>query len=147
MGRVSFGAPLEHEQADFRPAGEAELKDQIVQVGGGLAYRGRIGRLRLNAGILRTNYRKDVSGPGILASKLNTSAWLYNASAAYDLSDALTLYGGYSRGLEEAGIAPASAQNRYEVLEPAQARQVEAAAIVRLRKDVKLEEPKRGLNR
>ena len=94
--------------------------------------------MRLNAGVLRTNYRKTVAGSDLADNKLDTSAWLYNISGAYALGRAIEIYGGYSRGLEEAGVAPASSPNRYEVLPPAAARQIEMAAIFRPAKNFKV---------
>ena len=85
----------------------------------------RFGRWRVNAGILRTNYHKVVTNHELAESELNASKWLYNFSASYQLGKAIEIYGGHSRGLEEAGVAPASATNRYEVLPPAAARQFE----------------------
>jgi iron complex outermembrane receptor protein len=138
LGRVFFDTLLTGERIDFLPNGRANLGDHIRQLGAGLAYRGIVGRTRMNAGLLRTSYRKVVGGEEIEDNELQTSAWLYNFSAAHELSDRLTIYGGLSRGLEEAGVAPASATNRYEVLPPATARQYEVAAIVKLHPDFKL---------
>lgn len=42
--------------------------------------------------------------------------WLYNASAAAHLGPGLALFAGYTRGLEESGVAPANALNRNELL-------------------------------
>ncbi|MFL6769103.1 MAG: TonB-dependent receptor domain-containing protein [Sphingomicrobium sp.] len=131
LGRVAFDEPLDLNADDFDPDGEAGLRDRINQYGAGLSYRARFGRWRVNAGVLRTSYRKAVSGTGIAESDLQTSKWLYNLSAAYRLADWVEIYAGHSRGLEEAGVAPASASNRYEVLSPAAARQYEIAAILR----------------
>lgn len=131
LGRVPFDTPLHRDGGEFLPNGRAELDDQIRQVGVGLAYRAKLGGLRLNAGMLRTSYRKSVTGPDIDESRLATAAWLYNLSAAYKLSRTIEIYAGHSRGLEEAGIAPASSPNRFEVLPPASARQFEAAVIFR----------------
>lgn len=130
LGRVPFDEPLKRDSSEFRPAGKADLDDHIRQVGMGIAYRGIIGRTRLNAGILRSRYRKSLSGEGISDSELATSAWIYNISAAHEFSDWLTIYAGHSSGLEEAGVAPASAPNRYEVLPPAKARQYEVALVL-----------------
>ena len=138
LGRVQFDEKLERDRASFAPRGEANLDDHIRQVGAGLAYRGVVGPVRLNAGMLRTSYRKEVGGDAIGKSELQTAAWIYNLSAAYELSKWLTVYGGYSRGLEEAGVAPASAPNRYEVLPPAKARQYEVSVIVRPLPDFKI---------
>lgn len=137
LGRTQFGAPLEGDARDFEPDGQAELHDRISQFGAGVAYRAVLGRFRINGGLLRTSYRKEVTGPGIADDPLDTSAWLYNVSAAYRASDRIEVYAGMSRGLEEAGIAPASATNRFEILPPAKANQKEAAIIFRATPDLK----------
>jgi iron complex outermembrane receptor protein len=131
LGRVAFDERLTGQSSDFFPGGSADLRDDISQVGAGLAYRAVIGRVRLNVGALKTFYDKQVSGASIAENRLKTSDWLYNLSAAYELGRSIEIYAGYSRGPEEAGVAPASAPNRYEVLAPATARQLEAAVIVR----------------
>ena len=138
LGRVAFNERLPGRSSDFSPSGSADLRDDISQVGAGLAYRAVVGRVRLNAGMLKTFYDKRVSGADIPESRLETTDWLYNFSAAYELGKSIEVYAGYSRGPEEAGVAPASAPNRYEVLAPATARQLEAAVIVRPIPEMKL---------
>lgn len=131
LGRVPFGAQLEGDAESFRAEGDAGLRDRITQFGAGVAYRALLGRMRINGGLLWTEYRKSVSGQGIVDDPLKTASWLYNLSAAYQIGSRLDLYGGVSRGLEEAGVAPASAPNRYEVLAPAEAKQRELAVILK----------------
>lgn len=138
LGRTLFEVPLEGDREEFEPSTSAELRDRISQVGAGLAYRAVLGPLRLNAGLLGTRYRKLVSGPEIAENELITSAWLYNLSAAYRVGEAIEIYGGFSRGLEEAGVAPSSASNRDEVLPAAPARQREIAAVFRAAPDFKV---------
>ncbi len=43
-------------------------------------------------------------------------SWLFNIAAAGYVSDRLAVYAGYTRGLEESGIAPINAANRNEAL-------------------------------
>ena len=131
LGRHSFGSKLEGDPAEFVAEGEAGLRDRITQIGAGIAYRAVLGRMRINGGLIRTNYRKSVSGEGVASDPLDTSSWLYNLSAAYRVGPWLEVYGGLSQGLEEAGVAPASAPNRYEVLAPASAEQRELALILK----------------
>jgi iron complex outermembrane receptor protein len=138
LGRVAFEEHLTGDRLDFSPSGQSNLRDDISQVGTGLAYRAVFGRARLNAGILKTFYEKRISGPGIGESRLAKSDWLYNLSTAYELRRSIEIYAGYSRGPEEAGVAPASAPNRYEVLAPASARQLEGALIVRPLPEIKI---------
>lgn len=138
LGRTQFDVPLSGEKDEFEPLSGAKHMDRIFQVGAGLAYRALLGPLRLNAGLLRTRYRKLVSAPGDSGNESINSSWLYNLSAAYRLTDNLEIYGGFSRGLEEAGVAPSSASNRDEVLPAAPARQREIAAIFRATPDFKI---------
>ena len=138
LGRVPFDTPLHRDRTDFTPTVKAKLEDRIRQFGGGLSYRARFGRWRVNAGILRTNYHKVVTNHELAESELDASKWLYNFSASYQLGKAIEIYGGHSRGLEEAGVAPASATNRYEVLPPAAAHQFEMSAILRPMRNYKM---------
>lgn len=91
--------------------------DRVRQVTGGIAYEGRwrgVGELSL--GLQRTDYRKTVAQPGLRVAATRSSPWLYSIAGAVYLADDLVLYGGYTRGLDESGVAPASATNRDEAL-------------------------------
>jgi iron complex outermembrane receptor protein len=96
---------------------EAPLRDRIDQIGVGLSWQGRTERLRWNLGVLRSDYEKTFADAGGQTSATAIEPWLYNAAVAYALRPGLDLYGSYSRGIEEAGIAPASAANPNEVLD------------------------------
>ncbi len=118
LGRVAFGeAPPQVELPDFGAA-SADQRAVVDQWGIGLAYRGEIaGRLRTNFGMLRTDYAKRLTAAGGAAQRNASMPWLYNAGAAVTLVDHADLYGSYTRGLEEAGVAPAAATNRNEILD------------------------------
>src|SRR4028119_2428922 len=65
-------------------------------------------------GSQKTSSEKETvipSGPSI---KTKDSPWLYNGTLALHLTDKLVAYAGYTRGLEESGVAPATAVNRNE---------------------------------
>lgn len=92
-------------------------RDQVRQYTGGIAYEGRwkgVGEFSL--GVQKTDYRKRVSQPGAPDTSTSARPWLYNAALAVNLSDAVVAYGGYTRGLEESGVAPDTAVNRNEAL-------------------------------
>ncbi len=92
-------------------------RDHVQQTTVGLAYDGRWkGVGEIGFGISRADYRKGVSLPGIPTVVSRARPWLYNATAAANLSAKLTIYAGYARGLEESGIAPAGATNRNQPL-------------------------------
>ncbi|MGQ0659359.1 TonB-dependent receptor domain-containing protein [Sphingosinicella sp.] len=91
--------------------------DEVRQWTGGIAYEGRWRNVgELGVSLQRTDYSKTVSRPGLPPVETESSPWLYSVAAAAYLTDRLALYAGYTRGLEESGVAPASAVNRNEPL-------------------------------
>lgn len=88
-------------------------RDSVRQITGGIGYEGRwrgVGELSL--GLQKTDYRKTTVVPAGPTLTTQDSPWLYNGTLALHLSDKLAVYGGYTRGLEESGIAPPNAVNR-----------------------------------
>jgi iron complex outermembrane receptor protein len=82
-------------------------------VTGGIGYELRwAGVAEFSLGLQKTNYRKNTSIPNRPALVTMDSPWLYNGTLAVHVTDKLVAYGGYTRGLEESGIAPANAVNR-----------------------------------
>lgn len=117
LGRAFFGAEAPQTQAPTLDDAAAVLRDSVEQSGLGVTHRASWdGRLRTNVGLLRTYYRKTFVGADGASRENVTSPWLYNAALAWRVNPALELYGSYSKGLEEAGVAPATATNRNEVL-------------------------------
>lgn len=94
----------------------------------GIAYEGRwkgVGELSL--GVQRADYSKTIDLPGNLpTTRAKDRPWLLNGSAAAYLSSSLAVYAGYTRGLEESGIAPNNAANRNEALPAIRTRQADA---------------------
>lgn len=101
--------------------------DRVRQWTAGLAYEGRWrGVGELSFGLSRSNYRKSVELPGLAPAATRRRPWIYNATAAVYLGPGLTAFAGYTRGLEESGIAPVNATNRNEPLPAILTRQVDA---------------------
>ena len=102
--------------------------DRVRQTTLGVAYEGRwkgVGELSL--GLQRADYSKTIDLPGDLPStRAKDRPWLFNASAAAYLTNDIALYAGYTRGLEESGLAPNSAANRNEALPAIRTRQADA---------------------
>jgi iron complex outermembrane recepter protein len=89
----------------------------IDQHTGGLAYEGRwSGVGELSFGIQKTDYKKRISRPNLPAVIDRAVPWLYNVAGAIEITDTLVAYGGYTKGLEESGVAPENAVNRDEAL-------------------------------
>ena len=102
-------------------------EDRVEQTTLGLAYEGRwrdIGEL--NLGVQRADYRKAIEPPGLPETIARNRPWLFNAAAALFVTKGVALYGGYTRGLEESGIAPNNAANRNEALPAIRTRQADA---------------------
>ncbi|MEZ0472814.1 TonB-dependent siderophore receptor [Luteimonas salinilitoris] len=98
---------------DFGP----QTHDTVRQWTAGLAYEGRwldVGEL--SAGIQRSDYRKTIDQPGLPRAETGATPWLFNATIAGYLSERLAVYAGYTRGLEESGVAPQIASNRNAAL-------------------------------
>lgn len=115
FGRVGVEDPIRAARPEI--AVGAQAVEDVSQWIAGLAYDGRwtgIGTIGL--GLQRTGYRKTVTRPGAAPSRTVDHAWLPTATLALDVAPRLALYGSYTRGLEESGIAPDSAANRTEVL-------------------------------
>jgi iron complex outermembrane receptor protein len=87
--------------------------DRVRQITGGIGYELRWPKVaELSLGLQKTDYKKNTVIPGGPAITSKDSPWLYNGTLALHLTDKLVAYAGYTRGLEESGVAPANAVNR-----------------------------------
>lgn len=113
--------------------------DNVSQWTAGLAYEGRwrdVGELGL--GVQKTDYRKQVRLPGLPTARTEDSPLLFYGTVAAHLSPDWVLYAGYTRGLEESGVAPESAANRNEALPAIRTRQIDAGVRWNLGEDWRL---------
>lgn len=92
----------------------------------------------ISAGVQKSFYRRAVDQPRLPQAISRLSPWLYNGTIAAYLSQDLTVYAGYTRGLEESGIAPQNASNPGEALPASLTEQVDAGVRYRLTKDIVL---------
>ena len=93
----------------------ASSLDQVRQTGVGIDDIERWKDLgSLSVGVLMTDYTRTLTTPGLAASSQHMSVPLPTVSFTVDPSHAVTLYGSYTRGLEDSSIAPSSAVNRGE---------------------------------
>jgi iron complex outermembrane recepter protein len=127
LGQRQLGEVIAAPEPSASAFGE-RTHDRVRQTTFGLAYEGRwkqVGELSL--GIQRADYSKTIDLPGAFATtRAEDRPWLFNASAAAYLSDTIAIYAGYTRGLEESGLAPNSAANRNEALPAIRTRQADA---------------------
>jgi len=103
-----------------------QQEDNVRQWTGGIAYEGRwAGVGELSVGVQKTDYSKRIGFPGAI-NGIDAVPWLYNVTAAVQISSNIMLYGGAVTGLEESGVAPNFAANRNEALPAIQTRQIDA---------------------
>lgn len=102
--------------------------DKVRQLTLGIAYEGRWKNVgEFSAGLQRADYNKVIHLPGDLpATRSEDRPLLFNVSAAAYLTPDVAVYAGYTRGLEETGLAPNSAANRNEALPAIRTRQADA---------------------
>jgi iron complex outermembrane receptor protein len=88
-------------------------RDHLIQTTYGVAYDGRWKNVgEISFGISRARFRKTTAVPDEPLAVTKSSPWLYNGTAAANLTSKITVYAGYARGLEESGLAPPNAANR-----------------------------------
>lgn len=130
LGFAPFG------EADYVPPPDFAFPDQsndhVRQWSIGLDYQLRIkGFGQFGIGAQKVDYRKQVTAPNRPAPESRDEPWLFNATAMIDLTSAVSLYGSFTRGLEESDVAPETAANRDEAPPAIRTRQVDAGAKVR----------------
>lgn len=85
----------------------------------------------ISGGVQKAVYRRTVDYPNRTAAT-RTSPWLYNGTLAVSATRDLTFYAGYTRGLEDSGIAPESAANPGEALAASLTKQVDGGLRYRI---------------
>jgi iron complex outermembrane recepter protein len=115
LGTVSLGEP----QPAPRPPFHFTQQDHalIEQETVGLAWVGRWSdRLAFSSSLQSTSYEKRVQLAAAAAPRISAAPVLFNLASTVNLMSRVSLYGSYTRGLEDSGEAPASAANRNEPL-------------------------------
>ena len=129
-GTVSFGlAKIGVKDVKPEPTFtiSAPSLDHITQVTPGISYVGRWRDLgEFSVGAQKTFYDREVEQPGLPLTKTKSQPWLYNGTLAIYLGKSAALYGSFTRGLEESGIAPDNAANRGEAMPASLTEQVDA---------------------
>ena len=116
-----------------------QTRDQVNQLSYGAGYDLRWRNLgELAFSVQRTDYRKEVETPSGPLPVSENRTWLLNATASARISDWLTVYGGFARGLEESPVAPQVAVNRDEAPPAIITRQMDAGVRLILPRDMRL---------
>lgn len=131
LGTAAFGTPEYVARPDFTFFRQS--KDSVRQWSVGLDYQAIARGLgQFSIGLQKLNYRKQVVTPHGPAPVARDKPWLLNATAVIDLTPELSVYGSFSRGLEESDVAPETAVNRDEAPPAIRTRQVDAGIKQRL---------------
>lgn len=114
-------------------------RDAVDQTTIGLGYELRWrGVGEASVGLQRADYEKRIQQPGLPEVSTEGDPWLVSATLAAHASSRLAFYAGYTRGLEESGIAPDTAANRNAALPAIRTQQMDGGARLSLTKDLKL---------
>ena len=136
LGPVVLDAKQSAPKPDFR-FGETS-RDRVDQLLAGAAYELRwVGRLEADLALQYSRYRKDTFRPQTTAITASSNTLLANGAVAIFLKPSLIVYGGYTRGLEEGGVAPVTALNRNEAAPALRTRQVDGGLRWQLSPDLR----------
>lgn len=109
----------------------AKNRDEVRQITGGLSWSMVAPqRFSLDVGISKSRYRKalDFADPVLADPVTRDNPLLLNVAGSVHVTRGLSLYAGYTRGQEEALVAPDIAINRSEAPPALRTSQVEAGA-------------------
>lgn len=102
------------------------VHDHVDESWIGIAYQTAWeNRLQLSLGVQKVRYHKREVVPGAAPAALNTTPWLLTGSGTGYLTDTVAIFGSYTQGLEENGIAPSNAANSNQALPATTTRQVD----------------------
>lgn len=129
-------APVEPPASfSFRERTQDTVEHTTVGLGYELRWRG-VGEASL--GLQRAEYEKRIQQPGLPEVGTEDDPWLVSVTLAAHASPRLAFYAGYTRGLEETGIAPDTAANRNAALPAIRTQQMDGGARWALTKELKL---------
>ncbi|MGE3474506.1 MAG: hypothetical protein AB7H70_01730 [Rhodospirillaceae bacterium] len=124
-GRAALGISYEFPKPVFTFGPQS--RDDVRHGTAGASYVGLwAGVGEVSAGVQKAFYRREVDYPVRGRVETRTNPWLYNATLAAYATPALTFYAGYTRGLEDSGIAPENAANPGEALNASLTKQIDA---------------------
>ena len=106
---------------------QPRIRDTASQITGGAIYDlqwRRVGGFSI--GLQKASYKRNVVVPGGPSSALTARPWLYNGTWNVQPMAQMTVFGSYTKGLEESGVASQAARNRGEAMPSSITRQIDA---------------------
>jgi hypothetical protein len=127
FGPTTIGTIVQVPEPDFTYSARAIDRAELWSIGA--AYRVDWKSLGvLEMGIQREDYRETDVSPGTAESGVSARPFRAYANSAFAVTPQLTLYAGYTQGLENSGVAPNYAQNSGTVLPASLTWQVDSGA-------------------
>ncbi|MBS0419940.1 MAG: hypothetical protein JSR66_19675 [Proteobacteria bacterium] len=115
LGESTIGVNVQVPEPNFRFAERTLDRTEQWTLGG--AYRvDWNGRAELQMGLQEVNYRKAVTIPGVAQTKVTDHPLRDYGNSAVVLTKSLSLFAGYTQGVEDSGVAPSIASNDGAVL-------------------------------
>lgn len=113
-------------------------RDRIRQGTIGVSYEGHWDNVGdLSVSVQKTSYSKRVTIAGQPTASTHTTPVLFSVATAANITGNLTAYASYTRGLEDSGSAPSSAENRNEPLPAIETSQADAGIRLALTKSLR----------
>ncbi len=128
-------APIPEPVFNFLP----RLRDEANQITGGAIYDlqwRRVGGFSI--GLQKASYKRHVIVPNGPSSALSARPWLYNGTWNLQPTAQVTLFGSYTKGLEESGVASQAARNRGEAMPSSITRQIDAGVSYAIASNMKV---------
>ena len=127
VGPASIGTLVQVPEPNFTYSARTVDRAQLWSVGAAYRVDWRNQGV-LEMGIQKENYRETAASPGKSESEIAAHPFRAYANSAFAVTPQLTLYAGYTQGLENSGVAPNFAQNSGAVLPASLTWQVDAGA-------------------
>ena len=115
VGPANIGTGLQVPEPNFMYSARTNDRSELWSIGSAYHVDWR-GLAEFEMGLQEENYRKAVASPGTPEAELTDHPLRAYGNSAFALTRDLTLYAGYTQGLEDSGVAPSAAQNRGAVL-------------------------------
>lgn len=132
FGPAQIGVDFPRPEPVF-PAIAPPNLNHITQITPGVSYVGRwldIGEF--SVGAQKSYFQGEITPAGGVTTRTKSQPWLYNSTLAVYVSENAALYGSYTRGVEESGVAPENASNRGQALPVSLTEQIDAGVRYRL---------------
>ena len=125
LGHTLIGTAAQVPEPTFDYSARTDDRTRLWSMGAAYHVDWR-GMADMEVGLQEENYRKTVISPQAAASTLTDHPLRAYGNSAIALGRRITLYAGYTQGLEDSGVAPSAAQNRGAVLPASRTWQVES---------------------